>query len=75
MTIWPAMATSASHECAEAHVGERAQAPAREGHRGQAEQQDEADEHLAQWDRPAGGRLEGTARRSSNVRGWLITNG
>ena len=54
MTIWPAMATSGEPAGAEAHVGERAQAPAREGHRGQAEQQDEADEHLAQWDRPPG---------------------
>jgi hypothetical protein len=50
---------------AKAHVGKSAQAPAREGHRGQAEQQNEADEHLARWDRPAVGRLKGAAERSS----------
>ena len=46
MTICPAMATSASQGGAEANVGERAEAPAREGHAGQAQHEEDADEHL-----------------------------
>ena len=51
---------------AKAHVGERAQAPAREGDRGQAQEQDEADQHLAPWiDRRARGLSAATRSRTS----------
>ena len=75
MTICPAMATSASHEARKRTSASAPRRPRASGHGGEAEEQDEADEHLTKGIDLRGGRLESTARRSSDVRGWWITTG